>query len=299
MNSEINAETAANELKKEAAALALSDGQKERMIRALQTARAPEKQKRNYRPAVAVAACFCAVLAVVLWRTVGGKNRIPAAPVGEGTEATAAAPTEKSPAAYNGPMDPAAQPTEPQPTEPLPTGAQTPTEYHGINQPVTPQADPSQPAAQQDTSGVVHGVYLGPGDEPPVYRTLVESYGNFAPQTYYAVPGTYTVSPALAAACAEYGSDNVTYRLRITVVKDGLDRMTPEEQRAFYLAESDRMRDWNKLNFTVETFEDHNTGEEVVTFGALMYDPTFLESFPARADCWYLIELYNEASEIE
>ena len=291
-----------NELKEEAAALKLSDESKARMVRALQTARAPEKSRRSFRPAVAAAAVFmCAVLAVVLWRTVGGKNKLPVQPAGQGTEPTADVTAEKSPAAYNGPMQPVpsqtseSQPDEAQPPETQPTG-----EYHGINQPVEPQSDPLQSAETSTGAFSGSGVFIGPDDPMPVYRTLVESYGDFGPQKYMQpTPGTVTVSPALAAAAAEYGSDNVTYRLRITVVTPGLDRMTPEEQRAFYLAEADRMRDWDKINFTVETLENHNTGEEVVTFGALMYDPAFLETFPARADCGYLIELYNEVSEIK
>ena len=192
--------------------------------------------------------------------------------------------------------EPASQPTEAQPGV-IPQADTTadyeePSAINGVMIPTNPSADNEDPSAN-----VAHGPFQREGDPPIQYRTLVESYGDMQPVKYpWIGPGDHTISKALGDAIAAYGNDNVTYRLRLTAYYEPLGGMTPDEQRAFYQAEADRFGLSDKVVFVIESFKDDHTGEEVVTFSAHLYDPSFLDSFPDNPDFGYLIELFGEPS---
>ena len=111
-------------------------------------------------------------------------------------------------------------------------------------------------------------------------------------------PGRHTITlPLSQAVAANAGNENAYYFLRFEVMNDALSAMTPQEQEAFYLAEADRMKAagaGDKIDFSVETFEDKNTGETVVTFAGLLRDPSFLDAFPDNPDYGYFIALHDE-----
>lgn len=164
---------------------------------------------------------------------------------------------------------------------------------------MTPEIPTSIP---QETSSqnVGNGPMQREGDPPIQYRTLVESYGEAKSVKYpWIGPGDHLISKALGDAITEYGNNNVTYRLRLTVCYEPLSKMTPDEQRAFYQAEADRFGLSDKVVFIIESFKDDHTGEEVVTFSAHLYDPSFLEEFPDNSNFGYLIELFGEDGHIK
>ena len=178
--------------------------------------------------------------------------------------------------------------------------AKEPSAVNGVMIPTVPSGENEDPSAD-----AAHGPFQREGDPPIQYRNLVETYGDMQPVKYpWIGPGDHIISKALGDAINAYGNDNVTYRLRLTAYYEPLSKMTPDEQRAFYLAEADRFAaaDENlpdKAVFVVESFKDDNTGEETVTFSAQVYDPAFLDSFPDHPDFGYLIELFGEKSSVK
>ncbi len=170
------------------------------------------------------------------------------------------------------------------------TDAQT-AENGAVMAPEIPASFSQEASSQSEGNGPIRRA----GDPPIQYRTLVETYGDAAPEEYgWIGPGEHVISKALAGAIAEYGADNVTYRLRLTVYYEPLGKMTPDEQRAFYQAEADRFGLSDKAIFVIESFKNDRTGEETVTFSAHLYDPSFLEEFPDNPGFGYLIELFGE-----
>ena len=103
--------------------------------------------------------------------------------------------------------------------------------------------------------------------------------------------------PLRDAIRAHEGEEDVSYYLRLEALSVFSDTTTPQQQEAFYLQESERMRD-DRVVFSVETFRDAD-GAERVTFSAVLYDPSFLDDFPDNPDCAYFISLYDEESCIK
>ena len=215
------------------------------------------------------------------------------------------------------------EPTETQPGNIPPAMASTqgsedrqPTDVGEQPSAVDNGTDMPAPGGEIDPQGAVNGAVMTPdiptsassqnegngpfqreGDPPIQYRTLVESYGEAKSVKYpWIGPGDHLISKALGDAITEYGNNNVTYRLRLTVCYEPLSKMTPDEQRAFYQAEADRFGLSDKVVFIIESFKDDHTGEEAVTFSAHLYDPSFLDTFPDNPDFGYLIELFGEES---
>lgn len=258
------------------------------------------KRNRARKAKIIGSVVCCAALALTAgW--IGSRNWFGKTPsvMQDNTTVADSHTTEPKETAFNGTAADDAQNAETDVTSTADTTAfeEEPSALNSVRVPTVPSANHETPF-----SDGAHGPCQREGDPPVAYRTLVESYGDMEPVKYpWIGPGDHTISKALGDAIAAYGNDNVTYRLRLTAYYEPLADMTPDAQRAFYLAEADRFRQAvddlsDKAVFVVESFKDDNTGEEIVTFGAHLYDPSFLDSFPDSPDFGYLIELFGEKS---
>lgn len=189
------------------------------------------------------------------------------------------------------PAKESASKTEPAAEE---TGArqeQTAESNGAVNRPIDPAFTPAMPYRENPDGPLAAQTlpYLIRGEETvaadPVKYPCPE-------------PGRHVVTLPLSQALAAHaGDENAYYFLRFEVMNDALSAMTPQEQQAFYLAEADRMKAagaGDRIDFSVETFEDKNTGETTVTFAGLLRDPSFLDSFPDHPDYGYFIALHDE-----
>ncbi len=253
--------------------------------------------RKNRARTVKITGTVCACAAVVIaavW--IGSQSRFGKTPEATPKSTTIANPNTTAQQG-NDPGDNAATDSQHagnslMPTEDTTVYDEKPSDINGVIIP----SDTS--LYNEDFSGnAANGPFQREDDPPIQYRTLVESYGDMEPVKYRWIgPGDHVISKALSEAISEYSDDNVTYRLRLTAYYEPLGRMSPDEQRAFYQAEADRFGLSDKVVFVIESFKDDNTGEEVVTFSAHLYDPSFLDSFPDNPDFGYLIELFGEPS---
>ena len=117
------------------------------------------------------------------------------------------------------------------------------------------------------------------------------------------LPGTHAYSVGLGEALREYaGRDDVNYYVRIEVFPpDGLPD-TPQAQQAYYETLRERLYETlsiDDVGFEISVFENLNTGEAVVTFGAMVYHAAVFDAFPDLPDVGLFLSLYDEITEIK
>ena len=295
-------------LKEEANKITMDEAQKTALTERLTQSGVPAKKRAplaRVLPAAAVIALAVGA-GLILWK--GSANPPTVTPDGPGSTLAAAteagdsaAPTaEQTETTAN---DISAPPTEPVNEEPA---AEPFTEEPAseINPPI--QQGSAADNAEETGSGWFPSAghanlwALGPGETAPPMPTLIRSYEGYEPVKYYAVKGSYVLSPALSAAIEKYGSDPmVHYYLKITVIDPDAPSRTWDEWEALYNQEIERM--WTpdvNGEFSILRSKVWET-TTAVEFALYLRDPAFLENFPASPDYGYIIELFDEQSPVK
>ena len=282
----------------------MEDEKKEELTHRLDRPLIPEIEKPRAmygKAAAALAACFVLALAAFgLWELQGKLDK-PSLPVA--TQRTdAALPTGQTETDA-----PAANQTEEEPSE-FPSTENVPTG----------QIDAALPSAAAPNGETV----LAPDPERPGnvgnlwsitdpeelsnihWRKLVRGEAGTEPAKYPCPgPGTHAYSLGLGQALEKYaGRDDVTFYVRIDVLPEAGLPASPEAQRAYYDGVMGRLRETlsiDDVNFEVSTFEDKNTGEETVTFGAFVHTAAVFDAFPDLPDAGLFLSLYDENTAIK
>ena len=286
-------------------AIRMEEEQKEALIDRLEQPLIPEIKKpraRYGRAVAALAACFAlALVAFGLW-SMQRKPDKPSLSAPAATTNVSAVPNGQT-----GKNVPAVrQPEREQPADA--TEAEAPSG----------QVDASLPSVASPNGETV----LAPDTDPPAnvgnlwnitdpeelsnihWRKLVRGEPGMDTGKYPCpLPGTHAYSIGLGDALREYaGRDDVNYYVRIDVFPaDGLPD-EPQAQQAYYETLSKRLYETmsiDDVSFGIDTFENHNTGEAVVTFGAIAYDAAVFDAFPDLPDVGLFLSLYDEISEIK
>lgn len=286
-------------------AIRMEEDQKEALIERLELPLIPEIKKpraRYGRAVAALAACFAlALVAFGLW-SMQGKPDKPSPSVQTATANVGIAPNGEA-----GKDAPAVRtPERERPADT--TGAQVPAD----------QVDASLPSVASPNGETV----LAPDTNPPAnvgnlwnitdpeelsnihWRKLVRGEPGMDTGKYPCpLPGTHAYSAGLSEALREYaGRDDVNYYVRIEVFPpDGLPD-APQAQQAYYETLRERLYETlsiNDVGFEISVFENHNTGEAVVTFGAMAYHAEVFDAFPDLPDVGLFLSLYDEITEIK
>lgn len=271
----------------------MEDEKKEDLARRLEEPLIPEieKPRAMYGKAAALAACFVLALAAfALWK-LQGKLTKPTltAPTGN---ADAALPTGQT-----GTDSPADIPTENVPTGQIDAALPSAAAPNGET---VLEPDPERPGNVGNLWSITD-----PEDLSNIHwRKLVRGEAGTEPAKYPCPgPGTHAYSLGLGQALEKYaGRDDVTFYVRIDVLPEAGLPASPEAQRAYYDGVMGRLRETlsiDDVNFEVSTFEDKNTGEETVTFGAFVHTAAVFDAFPDLPDAGLFLSLYDENTAIK
>ena len=293
-------------LREDAQRVVMDAAAKRAMTERLLAARNKQKRTTVWRVLPAAAALLIAVGAgVILWHAGANPPTVtPYAP--EPTIAATEANESAAPTAEQTETDAndiSAPPTEPFNEEPTaepfseePASESNPPMQQGSANESTEEAPAnSVPAGEQGNMWM-----LRPGETAPPMPTLIRSYPGYEPVKYYAPTGSYVLSPALSAAIEKYGSDPmIHYYLRITVIDPDAPSRTWDEWEALYMREIERM--WTPDVNGEFTILRSKVWEETtaVEFALYLRDPAFLENFPASPDYGYIIELFDEQTNVK
>ena len=295
-----------DKLKEDAERVVMDETAKRAITARLQSEKTKPKRAPVWRVLPAAAALLIAVGAgVILWHAGANPPTVTpyapkptiaateanesAAPTAEQTETDAndisAPPTEP----VN--EEPAAEPFSEEPASEI----NPPMQQGSANESTEDTPANSVPAGEQGNMWM-----LRPGETAPPMPTLIRSYPGYEPVKYYAPTGSYVLSPALSAAIEKYGSDPmIHYYLRITVIDPDAPSRTWDEWEALYQREIDRMRTQDvNGEFTIlrsKVWEETTA----VEFALYLRDPAFLEHFPASPDYGYIIELFDEQTNVK